>query len=287
VDIDPRTYNIDPALIEAAINPRTRAIIPVHLYGQCADMAPILEVASRRNLVVIEDAAQAIGAEYKGRRAGSLGHMGCLSFFPSKNLGGLGDGGMVTTNDPALADRVKLLRTHGYRPKYYNKVVGGNFRLDPIQAAVLRVKFRYLDSWTAARQRNAGTYRRLIHEGGLASDDWRGSPLKGTGRFVLPIECVDGRHVYNQFVIRSDRRDTLMAFLKKRNIGTEIYYPVPMHVQECFTSLGYKAGDFPASERAAAESLALPIYPELSDEMIGEVVRGLAGFLSVERIEDK
>jgi dTDP-4-amino-4,6-dideoxygalactose transaminase len=286
VDIDPRTYNIDPAWIEAAINPRTRAIIPVHLYGQCADMAPILEVASSRNLVVIEDAAQAIGAEYKGRRAGSLGHMGCLSFFPSKNLGGLGDGGLVTTNDPALADRVKLLRTHGYRPKYYNKVIGGNFRLDSIQAAVLRVKLRYLDSWTASRQRNAGTYRRLIHEGGLAFDDWHGSPLEGTGRYVLPVEFVDGRHVYNQFVIRSDRRDALMAFLKKRNIGAEIYYPVPMHVQECFTSLGYRAGDFPASERAAAESLALPIYPELTDEMMGEVVRGLAGFLSIERIEE-
>ena len=290
VDIDPLTYNIDPAAIEAAVTERTRAIIPVHLYGQMADMDPIMEIAARHNLIVIEDAAQAIGAEYKGRRAGSIGHLSCFSFFPSKNLGGFGDGGMVTTNDPELADRVKLLRNHGYRPKYYNKVVGGNFRLDAIQAAILRVKLKYLDHWTEARQRNAARYRDLFEQAELAirpntlAELRHGasingkSPLDGTAGVVLPTEQPDGRHIYNQFVLRSGRRDELMAFLKTRKIGTEIYYPVPMHLQECFADLNYHAGDFPLSESAAAETLALPIYPELTREMITTVVEAIADF---------
>ncbi len=275
VDIDPHTYNIDPAGIAVAISERTRAIIPVHLYGQCADMDPIMAIARETNLFVIEDAAQAIGAEYKGRRAGSIGHLGCLSFFPSKNLGGIGDGGMVVTNDPDLADRVKLLRTHGYRPKYYNKVVGGNFRLDPIQAAVLRVKLQYLDSWTEGRQRNANTYRRSLREAGVALSDWDGGPLTERSGLVLPFDARYGRHVYNQFVIRTGQRDALMAHLKDRKIGSEIYYPVPLHLQECFSSLGYRRGNFRWSERAAAETLALPIFPELTTPMIDEVVTAL------------
>lgn len=258
VDIDPRTYNIEPAGIEAAITSRTKAIMPVHLFGQMADMDPIMEVAGRHNLIVIEDAAQAIGAEYKGRRAGSIGHFGCFSFFPSKNLGGVGDGGMVTTNDSALADRVRLLRGHGARPKYYHRVIGGNFRLDALQAAVLRVKLKYLDAWTAGRQRNAERYRQLFAEAG--------TPIE------LPWDAGYGRHIYNQFVIRSNRRDELMAHLKAQQIGTEVYYPVAMHLQECFADTGYHIGDFPNSESAARETLALPIYPELTEEMLATVV---------------
>ena len=277
VDIDPATYNIDPAKIEEAVNERTRVIMPVHLYGQMADMNPIMEVASRHNLHVIEDAAQAIGSEYEGRRAGSIGHFGCFSFFPSKNLGGFGDGGMVTANDPALADQVKLLRNHGYRPKYYNKVVGGNFRLDALQAAVLRVKLNYLEQWTAARQRNAALYRRLFAEAGL-SENSAATSSEGNAPLTLPFESPNCRHIYNQFIIRSQRRDELMAHLKQRKIGTEVYYPVPMHQQECFNYLGHSEGDFPESERAARETLALPIYPELTEEMIMTVVEAVADF---------
>ncbi len=264
VDIDPLTHNIDPAGIEAAITPRTRAIMPVHLFGQMADMDPIMEIAERHNLIVIEDAAQAIGSEYKGHRAGSIGHLGCFSFFPSKNLGGFGDAGMVTTNDPDLADRVKLLRGHGARPKYHHKVVGGNFRLDALQAAVLRVKLSYLDGWTAARQHNAAYYRQMFAEAGL--------PVR------LPWDTGLGRHIYNQFVIQSDHRDALMAHLKARQIGTEVYYPVPMHLQGCFDNLGYQVGDFPISEQSALNTLALPIYPELTDAMINTVVDAVAKF---------
>lgn len=279
VDIDPLTYNLDPAKIEEAVTERTRAIIPVHLYGQMADMNPMMEIAARHNLYVIEDAAQAIGSEYEGRRAGSIGHFGCLSFFPSKNLGGFGDGGMVTANDAELTDRVKLLRNHGYRPKYYNKVVGGNFRLDAIQAAILRVKLKYLDEWTEGRQRNAALYRSLFAEAGLGLDN--SSPQgysDDRSNISLPVESPNVRHIYNQFVIRCHRRDELMAHLKERKIGTEIYYPVPMHLQECFADLGYSEGDFPVSERAANETLALPIYPELSEEMITIVVEAIADF---------
>ncbi len=268
VDIDPITYNLDPARLEAAVTPRTRAIIPVHLYGQMADMDTVMSVAERHGLYVIEDAAQAIGAEYKGRRAGSIGHFGCFSFFPSKNLGGVGDGGMVTSNDAALADKVRLLRGHGARPKYHHKVVGGNFRLDALQATVLRVKLPYLDGWTAARQRNAATYRRLFAESGLVADE----------QVALPVDAGYGRHIYNQFVIRVEQRDSLAAYLKQQGIGTEVYYPVPMHRLECFAELGLVAGAFPESEAAAQETLALPIYPELSAAMLAQVVQAITAF---------
>ena len=280
VDIDPLTYNIDAQQVAAAITDRTRAIIPVHLYGQVADMDPIMEIARAHKLYVIEDAAQAIGAEAHGRRAGSIGDIGCFSFFPSKNLGGFGDGGMITTNDAELAKKIKLLRNHGYSPKYYNKVVGGNFRLDAIQAAILRVKLKYLDQWTEGRQRNAATYRRLFGEAelGIKPSTVAGKPLSDFSGVVLPEESSDSRHIYNQFVIRSGHRDELMKHLKDRKIGTEIYYPVPMHVQECFSDLDYHAGDFPLSESAAAETLALPIYPELTEEMMATVVDAIADF---------
>ncbi|WP_129670627.1 DegT/DnrJ/EryC1/StrS aminotransferase family protein [Candidatus Chloroploca sp. Khr17] len=258
VDIDPLTYNIDPAGIEAAITPRTRAIMPVHLFGQMADMEPIMGLAEYHGLYVIEDAAQAIGAEYKSRRAGSIGHMGCFSFFPSKNLGGFGDGGMVTTNDPKLAERIRLLRGHGAHPKYYHRLIGGNFRLDALQAAVLRVKLAYLDQWTAARQQNAERYHQLFSAAGA--------------NIGLPQDAGYGRHIYNQFVIRSERRDDLMAHLKAHQIGCEIYYPVPIHLQECFASLGYEVGSFPASEDAAEETLAIPVYPELGQDQQARIV---------------
>jgi dTDP-4-amino-4,6-dideoxygalactose transaminase len=293
VDIDPHTYNIDADLIENAITPQTRAIIPVHLYGQMADMAAIMEVAHRRKVYVIEDAAQAIGSEREGRRAGSIGQLGCLSFFPSKNLGGFGDAGMVISNDSELTEKVKLLRNHGYSPKYYNKVVGGNFRLDAIQAAVLRVKLRYLDEWTAARQRNASIYRRLFREAGLCLDpaDSHAHDLNASQRSLgqgcvagigLPFESPHCRHIYNQFVIRCDRRDQLAEYLKEHGIGTEVYYPVPMHLQECFEDLGYKTGDFPVSESAAKQTLALPIYPELTMEMMSTVANTIASFVAFE-----
>jgi dTDP-4-amino-4,6-dideoxygalactose transaminase len=247
-----------------------------------ADMDPIMEVARRHNLIVIEDAAQAIGSEYRGRRAGSIGHLGCFSFFPSKNLGGFGDGGMVTTNDPDLAKQVKLLRNHGAEPKYYHKVVGGNFRLDALQAAVLRIKLKYLDGWTAARQRNAARYRRLFNavgladEGGATTDDGRPSIAPGPSYIVMPYDAGYGRHIYNQFVIRTDRRDAVMAKLKARQIGHEIYYPVPLHLQECFAELGHRPGDMPASETAARETLALPIYGELTETQQQVIVETIA-----------
>lgn len=266
VDIDPATYNVDPSKIEAAITPRTRAILPVHLYGQMADMQPIMALAEQHNLLVIEDAAQAIGSEYAGQRAGSIGHMGCFSFFPSKNLGGFGDGGMVVTNDKALAEKLTLLRSHGAKPKYYHKMVGGNFRLDAIQAAVLRVKLNHLDAWTAGRQRNAALYRQLFAEMAL------------TDIIGLPVELDNVRHIYNQFVIRCPERDKLMAHLKTHDIGCEIYYPVPMHVQECFADLGHQPHDFPQSTAAANETLAIPIYPELTDGMLRSVVEVIADF---------
>ena len=265
IDIDPQTYNLDPAQIDAAVTKRTRAIIPVHLFGQMAEMDPILEIATGRNLLIIEDAAQALGAEYKGQRAGSLGHCGCFSFFPSKNLGGYGDGGMLTTNDADLATRVRLLRSHGAASKYQHQIVGGNFRLDAIQAAVLRTKLKHLDSWTAARQRNAEHYLRLF-----------ASALKHA--IVVPREAGHRRHIYNQFVIRSPHRDALMSALQRQDIGVAIYYPIPMHRQPCFASLGYRQGDFPHAEHAATHTLALPIYPELTHAMQYEVVRAVIDF---------
>lgn len=290
VDCDPLTYNINPTQVEGAITERTRAIIPVHLFGQMADMNPIMEVARRHNLLVIEDAAQAIGSEYEGRRAGTIGDMTCFSFFPSKNLGGFGDGGMVMTNSDELAAQIKLLRNHGYAPKYHNKVVGGNFRLDAIQAAVLRVKLKYLDGWTEKRQQNSATYRRLFENAELsiqphipgvtnaASQGEAVNQLDKMSGVVLPFEAPNMRHIYNQFIIRSGRRDALLAHLKERRIGTEVYYPLPLHVQECFAPLGYRAGDFPMSERAASETLALPIYPELTESMMVAVVHAIAEF---------
>jgi dTDP-4-amino-4,6-dideoxygalactose transaminase len=291
VDIEPYGYNIDPTGIEAAITEKTRAIIPVHLYGQMAEMDPIMEIAKRHNLYVIEDAAQAIGAEYKGCRAGSIGHFGCFSFFPSKNLGGFGDGGIVTANDPELAEKTKLLRGHGAKPKYYHKLVGGNFRLDALQAAVVRVKLKYLDQWTAARQRNADLYRQLLAEAGLSCDPatvsclqnncqaWQSDCALAQG-VVLPQTMPERRHIYNQFVIRTNRRDELVEHLKVNKIGNEIYYPVPMHEQDCFSELGYKEGDFPLSECAARKTVAIPIYPELKATAISEIVQGIKGLFS-------
>jgi len=268
VDICPKTYNLDVAQIERSITPRTKAIIPVHLFGQCADMDPILDIAARRGLTVIEDAAQAIGAEYRGRRAGSMGHYGCFSFFPSKNLGAAGDGGMVVMRDAERAEKVRVLRAHGSKPKYYHSLVGGNFRLDALQAAIVNVKFRHLDAWTAARQANAERYRTLFEQAGLVA----------SGQVGLPYAVPDGRHIYNQFVIRVPQRDALQAHLKAQGICTEIYYPVPLHLQQCFAGLGYKAGDLPQSEEAARQTLALPIYPELTAEQLGYVVTTIATF---------
>lgn len=277
VDCDPVTFSLVPADVERAITPKTKAIIPVHLYGRMAEMDAILEIAKHHDLKVIEDAAQAIGSETAGRRAGSLGDLACFSFFPSKNLGGIGDGGMITTNDAALADKVVLLRNHGYRPKYYNKVVGGNFRLDAIQAAVLRVKLRYLDQWTAGRRHNAARYQELFQQHGLL-----GEPNQTHGHFAveLPADDFQGRHVYNQFIIRvpQAQRDAARSYLADQQIGTEIYYPVPLHLQECFASLGYEVGNFPHSELAANQTIALPIYPELTIAQLRWVAQSLQGF---------
>jgi dTDP-4-amino-4,6-dideoxygalactose transaminase len=275
VDIDLDTLNMDASLVEAAVTPRTRAILPVHLAGQMADMDAIMEIAKRHNLYVIEDACQALGADYHGRRAGSIGHLGCFSFFPSKNLGGAGDSGMVVCNDPALADRVSLLRNHGHRPKYYNQAVGGNFRMDALQAAILRAKFKYLEDWTAGRQRNAALYRKFFLEAGLASDD----PAKRSGMpVILPKDTGWGRYIYHLYQTRVRHRTELMAYLKEHNVGSEIYYPVPLHLQACFSELGYQSGSMPNAERAALETLALPIYPELNEKQIKRVAQVVKAF---------
>jgi len=268
VDIDPDTYNLDPAGVRAALSPRTRAIVPVHLYGLCADMDPILAAAAERGVPVIEDAAQAIGATYKGRSAGAMGAAGCYSFFPTKNLGAFGDAGLVTSNDPALAREVRLLRNHGAEPKYFHKRIGGNFRLDALQAAVLRVKLPHLADWTAARRRNAERYRRRFAEAGLVN------------RVGLPAEPPDCLHIFNQFVVRVPRRDAVRAHLTASGIGTEIYYPVPFHLQECFASLGHRRGDFPHAEAAADSTIALPIYGELTEQQQSAVVAALGDALS-------
>ncbi len=273
VDIDPDTYNMSPQGLESVIVSMTdnelarlKAVIPVHLYGQCADMDPILTIAKEYHLVVIEDAAQAIGAEYRGRRAGSMGDLGCFSFFPSKNLGAFGDGGMVTTDSDELYDKLRILRVHGSHPKYYHKLAGGNFRLDAFQAAVVSVKLKHLDNWTKARQENARKYRELFADAGIED------------MIKLPVEK-ENRHIYNQFVICvRDKRDELRMFLNERGVGTEIYYPIPMHLQECFLDLNYKKGDFPVAEHAALHTVALPIYPELSDDQLAYVVEKIAAF---------
>ncbi len=263
VDIDPRTYNIDPLKIEAAITPRTKAIVPVSLYGQCCDLPAILEVARRHQLWVIEDAAQSIGSEWEGKRSGSLTDFGCFSFFPSKNLGGAGDGGMVVCQDPALAERVRLLKDHGAKPKYYHSLVGTNSRLDALQAAILRVKLKHLDRWSEGRARNAALYHALL-EGSRA-----GRPAKDPRT----------RHIYNQYVLRVPKRDELRHVMTDRGIGTEIYYPVPLHLQKCFAALGYREGDMPHAEAAARETIALPIYPELSEEQIRYVAATVREFV--------
>jgi dTDP-4-amino-4,6-dideoxygalactose transaminase len=268
VDIDPVTFNIDPSRIPAAITPRTRALIPVHLFGLSADLDPILLAASRSRVPVIEDAAQAIGATYKGRPVGGFGAFGCFSFFPSKNLGAFGDAGLLTTNDAGLAKRARLLRTHGMEPKYYHHLVGGNFRMDEVQAAVLRVKAPHLTRWTEARRLNASRYVRMFRDAGL------------DGRVVLPSESQGCRHIFNQFVIRTQERDALKHRLDERGIGNDIYYPVPFHLQPCFADLGYRAGDFPNAERAAGESLAIPIYGELAVEQQQAVVDTIAEFVT-------
>lgn len=267
VDIDPVSFNIDPNRIEAALTARTRAIIPVHLYGQMADMDPIMRLARSRNLPVIEDACQAIGAVYKGQPAGTIGTYGAFSFFPSKNLGGAGDGGFISTTDRSRAGKLAVLRVHGMEPKYYHRLIGGNFRLDALQAAVITVKLRFLDDWTRRRQANAARYDRLFEAAGLTCSE----------RIRTPATVTD-RHVFNQYVIRTQRRDELRAFLQTRQIGTEVYYPLPLHLQECFRDLGLREGAFPESERAARETLALPIYPELTDEQAAYVVEAVTAF---------
>lgn len=269
VDIDPVTYNLDPKAVAAAITPRTKAIIPVHLYGQCADMDEIMAIASKAGVAVIEDACQSIGATYKGKQAGAIGTTGCFSFFPSKNLGAFGDGGLVTATDETLGKRIKLLRGHGAERRYYHQQVGGNFRLDELQAAVLRVKLPHLDGWTKGRQTNAARYRALFKARGL-------NKVEGV---VLPSERSDRNHIYNQFVIRVPKRDAVKAHLQASGIGCEVYYPVPFHLQECFQNLGYKQGAFPEAEAAANNSLALPIYGELTEAQQAEVVDAIAAAL--------
>ena len=264
VDVLPDTCNIDPAAVRNAITSRTRALMPVHLYGLCADMAPLVEIGRAAGIPVVEDACQAIGARYQGRQAGSLGTAGCFSFFPSKNLGAFGDGGLVTTGDGALAHEVRLLRNHGAEPKYIHKRIGGNFRLDALQAAVLRVKLPHLDSWTERRRDNAVRYVQLFRDAALADI------------VTLPFEPPGYHHVFNQYVVRLRDRDRVRGELSEQNIGTEIYYPVPFHLQEAFAGLGYHEGDFPVAERSAASGLALPIYGELTGAQQRAVVDAIA-----------
>lgn len=282
-DIEPTTFNISPRAVQTFIDQHCefkngklmnratgghiKALMPVHLYGQVADMAPLMAIAKRYALKVIEDAAQAIGSEYADRRrAGSIGDIGCFSFFPSKNLGAFGDAGLCTANDAELAERLRILRVHGGKPKYYHAVIGGNFRLDELQAAVLVIKLKHLDSWTEGRQRNARFYGAAFARASL------------TGRIGLPVIAAGHRHIFNQYVIRCPERDRLKAHLAEWGVGTEIYYPVPLHLQGCFAYLGYRAGDCPESERAARETLALPIYPELTSAQLQYVVDTIARF---------
>jgi dTDP-4-amino-4,6-dideoxygalactose transaminase len=282
-DIDPSTFNLSPAAVQSFIDGgcvlrgdalvnretggRVKALMPVHLYGQAADMDGLMQIARRYSLKVIEDAAQAIGTDYKaGARAGSIGDIGCFSFFPSKNLGAFGDAGLCTTNDADLAESMRVLRVHGGKPKYYHAVIGGNFRIDELQAAVLRVKLKYLDGWTAARQRNAAHYDAAFADENLGR------------KLITPQAIAGGRHIFNQYAVRAQNRDGLKKFLSEQGVGTEIYYPVPLHLQKCFEYLGYSAGDFPQSELAAAETLALPVYPELQEEQLSYVVAKAAEF---------
>jgi len=265
-DMEPRSYNLDPEKLAELISPRTKAVIPVHLFGQCADMDPILEVCRHHSLSVIEDAAQAVGARYRGRMAGSMGDTGCFSFFPSKNLGGLGDGGLVTTNDSALAGRIRCLREHGAEHRYYHSLVGGNFRLDAIQAAALRIKLRHVETWHEQRRSNAAGYIEGLSE------------LRNDGLIRLPEELTDRRHVFNQFVIRTQERDALQQHLTARRIGTAVYYPVPLHRQQCFADIETANSHLPESEIAAEQVLALPIFPGLSADQRYKVIHGIREF---------
>ena len=277
VDIDPNTFNLDSALLGAAITSKTRAIIPVDLFGQCADMKTIRQIALKPGIPIVEDAAQALGAMHAGNKAGLIANIGVFSFFPSKNLGAYGDGGMIITGNAALAEKMRLLRQHGSAKTYRHKYVGGNFRLDALQAAILRVKLKYLDKWSEARRANAAFYTRRFNEAGLVEKGLIGPPpapqhelMTYLGRSTL--------HIYNQYTIRATNRDALQAFLKDYGIGTAIYYPVPLHLQECFASLGYKLGDFPEAEKAAAEVLSIPVYPELTEEQKEYVVQKISDF---------
>jgi dTDP-4-amino-4,6-dideoxygalactose transaminase len=264
VDINPKTYNIDSTKIEAAITEKTRAIMPVHLFGQMADMDPIMEIAEKHNLAVIEDAAQSISSTYKGKKAGSFGTTGCFSFFPSKNLGAAGDGGMIVTNEEQLYEKMKMMREHGQKPRYHHHYIGGNFRLDAIQAAVLLVKLPYLDEWSQARRKNAAYYNKKF-EGTVVQTPY------------IREDCVS---IYNQYCIRVPRRDEVVSLLGEKSIGCAVYYPIPLHLQECFAYLGYKQGDFPLSEEAAQQIMAIPVYPELTDEMKDYVADTIIDFLS-------
>ncbi len=284
VDSDPVTFNIDPTQIEAKITSRTKAIIPVHLYGQSADMEPIMAIAKKHNLRVIEDGAQAISVQYKdGRQVGNIGDIGCFSFFPSKNLGCFGDGGLVVTNDDELIDMIRIMRVHGGKPKYYHKVIGGNFRLDSIQAAVLSVKLPHLNDWSAKRRENAAYYTQLLIKAGLAEETGRTS-FDDKNKVLIPKAVYEGPglvnyHIYNQYVLRVERRNALRAFLTEKGIGNEVYYPVPFHRQECFAHLNLKDEDYPVANCAATDSFAIPIYPELTKEMMEYVVASIAEFI--------
>jgi dTDP-4-amino-4,6-dideoxygalactose transaminase len=290
-DSHPTCFNCDPASVAKSITRKTKAIIPVHLYGQCAAMAPILAIVAERGIPIIEDAAQAIGAECAIGKAGTMGAFGCFSFFPSKNLGALGDAGLITTNDDSLAEKARILRTHGAKPKYYHHVVGGNFRIDALQAALLRVKLKRLDDYTAKRRQNAALYTKLFLESGLAAvnvcgfgcgPDCRVAKDAAIAKVLLPATC-QPRHIYNQYVLRvpgETTRDRLRAFLSEKKVGTEIYYPVPMHLQKCFSELGYRVGDLPVAEAAARETLALPIFPELGADEIAYVVEQVVAFFA-------
>ncbi len=266
VDVRPGTFNLDPTQLAEKITPRTKAILPVHLFGQCADMEAINEVANEHGIPVIEDACQAIGAVRNGTKAGAFGRTGCFSFFPSKNLGAFGDGGLISTDDSKVAERLRLMRVHGSRSEYHHHLIGMNSRLDALQAAILHVKFQHLADWTTKRQKNAESYRQFFHEHGL--DD----------RVTLPVVASGNTHVYNQFTIKTPKRDTLSAYLTEKGIGNRIYYPVPLHLQECYETLGYHKGDFPVAEQAAQEVLSLPIYPELTTEQITYVVETIKQF---------
>jgi len=273
VDIDRETYNIDPSKIEGKITKRTKAIIPVHLFGQCTDMDPLLKVAREKKLSVIEDAAQALGAEYKPgagseeRRAGQIGDLGCFSFYPTKNLGAFGDAGMVVTDHPVLAEKMRLLRVHGSQPKYFHKVIGINSRLDTLQAAILLAKFKHLEKWTEERRRKAERYQGLFQ-----------ALVSSVNGFALPAVQYQNRHIFHQYVIRVPERDRLRQFLAAEGIGTDIYYPIPLHLQECYSFLNYRRGDLPISEKASEEVLALPIYPELTGDQQETVVSRIKAF---------